>query len=106
MSAPAYPITRKWTVPAGGSATIQTIINDTTIDKWVIYAAVRAATDNASPIYWKDADGQHGGFVMAGETAILGDDMGSPRLRDFTFTGASGDNLYLTIGLSASGVTQ
>ena len=104
MSAAAYPLTRMWTVPAGGSATIQSIIADTTKDRWVIYAAIRAGLSNAGTISWTDAGGQSGGYVRPSETAVLGDDLGSPALRDFVFKGTAGDVLHMTIGVSAAGV--
>ena len=105
MGAPAYPITRKWIVPAGGSATLQTIINDSTLDKWVIYAAMRPALTNSGVLSWADPDGEEGGYLQAGETGILGDDLGHSRLKDFTLKGTASDVIYMTIGISASGVT-
>ena len=96
-----YPVTRKWTVPASGYNSVVEIIANTDRDKWVTYMTIRADTDNAGRITWEDPQGEPGGYVDAGEAAIVGDDLGSVILKDYVFRGTAGDELYMTIGISA-----
>lgn len=97
----ARPITRQWVIPATGKATLREIINNAD-HRWVVYATIRANASNSSDITWADIDGEVGGYLEAGEAALLGDDWGHVDLLDFTFTGTPDDVLYLTIGISAS----
>lgn len=97
-----YPVTRLWTVPASGSATVREIIADTTRALWVTYITIRADETNAAKITWEDPNGQPGGFLMAGDAGVIGDDLGNPVLLDYTLRGTQGDQLFMTIGTSAT----
>ena len=99
MSIATKPITRAWTIPAAGSNTLLEIIDDASVI-WLGYVSIRAERNNSGDIYWADADGQSGGYLGAGEAALIGDEYGHSQMKDFTLSGAVGDILYLTIGVS------
>jgi len=95
----SLPITRTWTIPAGGEALLTDIINNTDY-LWVTYVMARADRDNAGDVQWEDADGQVGGYMGPGEAVALGDEYGSTQMLGFKLTGTEGDVVYLTIGIS------
>lgn len=93
------PITREWTIPAAGRNTLWEIIDDATVI-WMGYVSIRAGRDNSADIVWTDVGGQAGGYLGAGEAALVGDEYGSSQMKEFTFKGTEGDRLFLTIGVS------
>ena len=93
------PITRMWTVPAAGKNTLWEIVNNSNYI-WFTYISIRANRNNASDITWHDKNGQTGGFMGPGEAVLVGDEYGSSQMKDFTFVGAEGDTMYMTIGVS------
>lgn len=93
------PVTRAWTVPAAGKATLAEIMNDSRY-VWVTYISIRAGRNNAGDIHWTDKDGQTGGYLGPGEAATMGDEYGSTQMLGFSYHGTAGDTLYLTIGVS------
>jgi len=99
MSIATKPITRAWTIPAAGKNTLVEIIDDASVI-WMGYVSIRAARDNSADISWQDADGQTGGYLGAGEAALIGDEYGLSQMKNFTLQGTAGDTLYLTIGVS------
>ena len=99
MSIATKPLTRAWTVPASGKNTLWEIIDDASVI-WMGYVSIRAGRNNAGDISWHDADGQTGGFLGAGEAALIGDEYGLSQMKEFTLQGTADDVLYLTIGIS------
>jgi hypothetical protein len=93
------PVTRAWTIPAAGKNTLAEILNNSQY-VWVTYVSIRAGKNNAGDISWSDANGQAGGYLQPGEAAVVGDEYGSTQMVGFTFYGAAGDVLYLTVGVS------
>ena len=95
-----FPITRKWIVPASGTATIAEILDNAEY-LWVTDVSIRASRDNAGDVFWKDAaGGQQGGYIGPGEAALMGDLYGSRQMMFYELSGTEGDVLFATIGIS------
>jgi hypothetical protein len=91
-------ITRKWTVPASGTALLTEIVNNDDYI-WFNYVDMRAGRTNSGDITWSDENGAPGGYLEAGGAKVLGDSFGA-RLVEVTFWGTAGDVVYMTIGIS------
>lgn len=87
--------TRLYTIPAGGVATLATILNSGN-DNFISNITVRAESTNAGKIYWSDS-GQYGGYLDAREAVSVDLTGKFVATGDLSFHGTPGDKIYITV---------
>ena len=93
------PVTRQITVPAGGSISLVTALGRAG-STWMGSIAIRAARTNADDVFWRDEDGQSGGYIGPGEAVSMDFGEGQALIQNFTLDGDAGDVVYVTVGLN------
>ena len=93
------PLTRHFTIPAGGVATIASNLGmaDNT---WGGFVDMRAGRDNADDLFWQDENGQSGGYIGPGEAVTIEFGDGQTLVRNFSIQGTENDTVFMTIGVN------
>jgi len=93
------PLTREFTIPAGGVASLASILGMAE-NTWVGFVAMRAGRDNAEDLFWKDENGQSGGYIGPGEAVTIEFGDGQTLVRNFSLSGTADDTVFMTIGVN------
>ncbi len=101
------PTTIQFTFAAGVSSNLADIMG-TRQKIWIMSLAVRAGRSNANDIFWIVRKGNSvvnggtpGGYIGPGEACVFDFGEGGALVGTFTFDGAAGDTMFLTIGVGA-----
>lgn len=92
------PVTREYTIPAGGSVSLATIFGRAG-NTWIGWVTVRAGRDNMEDVYWADEDGSRGGYLGPAEAATMNFGEGQALIQNIVFTGQANDTIFVTTGI-------
>jgi hypothetical protein len=92
-------VTKTYTFGATGQALLAAIM-DMPEKTWIGSLSVRSHRDNADDVFWADEGGQQGGYIGPAEAVTMDFGEGQTLIRQFALYGASGDIIYLTVGLN------
>lgn len=93
------PLTREFTIPVGGVATLASILGMAE-NTWVGFVAMRAGRGNADDLFWQDENGQSGGYIGPGEAVTIEFGEGQTLVRNFSLSGTESDTVFMTIGVN------
>lgn len=98
-------VTKEWTFTAPGNAPLTSILSRPA-NTWIASIAIRAARENTDDVFWKDNQGERGGFIGPGEAITI--DFGAPQalVGNLTFLGTPDDEVFVTVGVNSDYFTS
>lgn len=94
-------ITKTHTFGATGQSYLYTILGRDQ-NTWIESLAIRSARNNTDDIFWKDEDGDSGGYIGPEEAVTMDFGAGQTLLRRLSLTSTPGHIVYITVGMNTN----